>query len=629
MRYKTQLLAKAKLIKSKSEAFQAVASSLKNKYGFDLKPQMDLLYLESCLVSAGTKAGVNDNDDIFTREEAWAARHTPVLKPLNWQHQDKDIVGVIYTVQARDLSGQVLDINSETIPDIDFDLWTEAVIFRLIHPDRAREVETRVKAGDLFVSMEAWFDDYNYGLYGNNGLVKVVARNKDTAFLEKHLRVCGGVGKYHDPESGQEMRIGRVLRSITFGGCGLVDHPANKRSAITSVEVMPSAYEQNEIDIELFLQKVLESERNPSQELAVMNTQANVKPADEIKTAIVSVLDERDQVAAKAAAEKALQTRAATAEATSEELQVKNAELTKVLEAKTQEVKSLSDQTEAYNDAVKKLIEEHVTSAGATTSTPSEIVKIDSAMTGEAAFKAKIAWIQNSLAALKARAGRADELEAKLAEAEAVVREQDVRSLLSDLMSEEAVETFVAHAAQLNDEAYSRWRDEKELMVIEIVKAAAKKPCTEEDEEDEGENPFPPKKSKKKEAKAGNPFRALLEKYHSEGIANPDTSAVTNGDPLINHPGGGGINSGVNSGQLKTPRHKIAGSAAGNDPVRALESAKPKHDVSLAGATQASDESEGVNPFRTLAKLVTDPKQENDSSETQPKAKKPGFDPVQ
>jgi hypothetical protein len=628
MRYKTQLLSKATLIKPKSEAFKTVASSLKNKYGFDLKPQMDLLYLESCLVSAGVRAGVNDNDDIFTREECWSARHTPVLKPFNWQHQDKDIVGVIYTVQARDLNGNVLDINSETVPDTDFDLWTEAVIFRLIHADRAREVEARAKANDLFVSMEAWFDDYSYGLYGSNGLSKIVARNEKTAFLDKHLRAAGGVGKYHDPESGQDMRIGRVLRSITFGGCGLVDHPANKRSVITSVDVMSNIDEQDEI--ELFLQKVLESEANPSQELAVMNTQANVQP-DAIKTAIESALDSREQVAAKAAEQKALQTRAATAEATSKELEAKNAELNKAMEAKNTEVQSLKDQTAAYEAAVKKMVEEHVT-AGATNDVPPEIAKIDSAKTGQEAFNAKLAWIQNSLASLRTRAARAAELEGKLAEAEAVVREQDVRSLLGEVMSDEAIETFVAHAATLDAEAYSHWRDEKELMVIEIAKAT--KVTIEEEEDTETEAPAgkgkkPPFPPKKKDAKAGNPFKALLEKYHAESEANPDTMTVTNGDPLINHPGGENLKSGVNPGSLRTPRHKIAGSAAGDNPAKALETAKPKRDVSLAGATQAGGEGEGVNPFRVLAGLVTDSKQESEDDETEPKAKKPGFDPVQ
>lgn len=626
MRYRTQVLAKANVIKSNTDAFKAVAGQLKDKYGFDLKPQMDLLYLESCLVSAGSRAGINDNDDIFTREETWNARHTPVLKPFNWQHQDKDIVGVIYTVQARDLNGNVLDINTETVPETDFDLWTEAVIFRLIHPGRASEIETRSKANDLFVSMEAWFDDYGYGLCGKDGLAKVVARNENTSFLDKHLRASGGVGKYHDPESGQEMRIGRVLRSITFGGCGLVDHPANKRSVITSAEVFQNFNEQDEI--ELFLQRVLESEGSPSQELAVMNTQASVQP-DAIKTAIESVLDSREQTAAKAAAEQALKARATTAEAESVDLKAKNVELNQALDIKTQEVKNLNDQTAAYNEAVKKLVEEHVTAAGATNDVPAEIAKIDNAKTGAEAFNAKIAWIKNSLAGLRARAARAAELEGKLAEAEAVVREQDVRSLLGDVMSDEAVETFVAHAATLSNDAYSHWRDEKELMVLEIVKAA-KKPVEDVEEDAEGDMPFPPKKGKKKDAKAEtNAFRLLLEKHHSESQADPDTSKVTNGDPLINHPGGPGINSGVNPGQLRTPRNKIAGSAAGNDPSKVLDKAKPKNGVSLAGASQAGDESGKPNPFRVLAGVVTAPRQENDDSDSEPKAKKPGFDPVQ
>jgi len=611
MKYKTQLYSKATLLKPQTDKFKSVASSLKDKYGFDLKPQMDLLYLESCLVSAGIRAGVNDNDDIFTREECWAARHTPVLKPFNWQHQDKDIVGVIYTVQARDLNGNVLDIHDENVPENDFDLWTEAVIFRLIHPERAREVEARAKANDLFVSMEAWFDDYSYGLYGSNGLSKIVARNEKTSFLDKHLRAAGGVGKYYDPELGQDMRIGRVLRSITFGGCGLVDHPANKRSVITSVDVMSSVAEQDQI--ELFLQQLMESEANPSQELAVMNTQANVNQPN-VETAIESVLDKRDQVAAKAAAEKALQARATTAEVTSKELEAKNAELNKALEVKSQEVQSLNDQTAAYDATVKKFVEEHVT-AGATNDVPPEISKIDLAKTGADAFAAKMAWISQSRAALAVRAARADELEAKLAEAELVMREQDVRSLLSDVMSEEAVEAFVAHATKLDNDGYLQWRDMQELMVIEVAKAATT--CTEDEDAPvakKGKMPFPPKKGK--EAKAANPFKVLLEKYHSE-------------NSLINFPDGTGIDSGVTPGQLRTPRFKIAGGAAGNDPSKVLETAKPKNGVSLAGASQAGDDGEAVNPFRVLASLVTDSKQESEDNETQPKAQKPGFDPIQ
>jgi hypothetical protein len=639
-KFKTLLVSKANIVKPNSESFKAVASSIKDRYGFELKPQMDLLYLQSCLVSAGATIGVNDNDDIFTREEAWAARHTPVLKPFNWQHNDKDILGVIYTVQAKDINGNILNINDDNVPDVDFDLWTEAVIFKLIHADRAREIEKRSRANNLFVSMEAWFDDYNYGLCNEQGLTKILARNQDTGFLDKHLRAAGGNGKYLDPDLGQEVRIGRVLRSITFGGCGLVDSPANKRSHISSVEPIMNFTAHD--DVESLLLKVFESDSNMLQEELLMNAQANnqgpIKP-EEIKTVIASVLDERDQVAAKARDEATLKARASQAEAKSQELEAKVAELNQALQSKDAENKSLNDQTAAYQEAVRKLIDEHVAAAGATDDTPPEIAAIDAAKTGEEAFKAKIAWIQNSLAGLRARAARADELELSLAEAETIVRENEVRALLDGVVSDEVMETFVSHAASLDNEEYSRWRDEKELMVIEMVKAAKKaKEGSPEEEADEsaeeaaaeGDEPKGKMAKKKAKSNATNPFKEWLEKLRSEaGEADPNTmDGANNHEELINPPDGGGIESGVSPEKLRTPRHKIAGSAAGNDPLKALKNAKPKSDVSLAGASQAGDEGATVNPFRVLAELVTEqPKQV--SEETDTKAKKPGFDPVQ
>lgn len=614
MKYRTTLVAKADIVKPKSDEFKAIAASLQDRYGFELKPQMDLLYVRSCLVSAGANAGVNDNDDIFTREEAWAARHTPVLKPFNWQHDDKDILGVIYTVQARDLEGNILDISDETPPDCDFDLWVEAAIFSLVHADRAAEIESRSKAGTLFVSMEAWFDDYGYGLCDpkTGQLGKIVARNKSTSFLDRHLRAGGGVGVYRDPESDQDMRIGRVLRSITFGGCGFVDRPANKRSVIEAVEPMNSLSGQRDTEsqIELLLQKVLESQR----EEIVMNTQANgpVNP-EVVGAAVESALDKREKAAAEKREREALVTRANQAEELNQQLQSKIDELSQAREGQATEVEALKTQLEQYGQAVDKLVKE--AAAGATGSTPAEIAAIDAAQSGEAAFNAKLAWIGNSMASLSKRATRAEELEQQLAEAEAVVREQEVRALLGDAVSEEALETFVSHAASLSDEAYAHWRDEKELMILELVASAAKK-----------EMPFPPKKGEKKEegkpADKGcaNVFEALLAKRRSEsGAASPDTP--THMGHLINHPGGEGVKSGVNPGGLRTPRHKIAGSA-GDDPAQSLEGAQEDGGVSLAGA-QAGGDGEGVSPFRILAGLVVDAQEEEKEVQG-----RPGFDPV-
>jgi len=239
---------------------------------------------------------------------------------------------------------------------------------------------------------------------------------------------------------------------------------------------------------------------------------------------------------------------------------------------------------------------------------------------GDSAWAAKIGWIKKSMASLAARAARADELETQLAEAEAVVREQEVRSLFGNSMSEDAIETFVSHSSTLGEDEYSRWRDEKELMLLEV--SAAKKEMPDFIKKKKGDM----KEDKKEDKGKANVFEALLMKRRSEsGSANPDTMNGNPNEPtLINqNTGDVQVNSGVNSGQLKTPIHKIAGSA-GDNPADALENAQEESGVSLAGA-QTGDDGEGVNPFRTLANVVTDAHDEKKEEDQE----RPGFDPVQ
>lgn len=625
MKYKTHIISKATLVDPRSDQFKSIASVIKQKYGFDISPQIDLLYVRSCLVSAGMRAGINDNDDIFTREEAWAARHSPVLKPLNWKHKDKDILGVIYSVEARDLNNNLLDITSNTVPEVDFDLWTEAAVFSLIFPERADEIQLRVKSNDLFVSMEAWFDDYGYGLCSDDTIAKILPRNKDTSFLDKHLRVLGGAGKYRDPESGQDMRIGRVLRSITFGGCGLVDRPANKRSDIDKVQPMSELMSRNQdIALEALIQKVMESE-NMEETIMTANAQVltsnNVEP-EVVRAAVASEFEAREQAAAKAKERSDLEARAKAAETKAAELETEKADLVKALEDKNAELAKLNENKNAYEEAVRQLVQEQV-QAGATNSVPAEIAAIDAAQNGTAAFKAKLAWIQNSIASLRARSARADELETQLRAAEQVVREQEVRDLFGESVSEDTLNAFVSHASSLESDEYTMWRDEKELMLIELAKSAkedkkmmkGKMPPMKKDET------CPPGET----AASTNPFVELLSKKRAESVANPDTMNGNPNEPnLINPPLGTGINSGVNSGTLRNPRFKVGGSA-GKDPSQVLENLQADSGLQLAGASHAEGEVVGADPFRTLASIVTGAAV--DKSENQDK--KPGFDPVQ
>jgi hypothetical protein len=599
-RYKTQITAAVTQVSPDSDKFKSIAAAVE-KYGLTLKPQMDVLYLESCLVSAGNMAGINENDDIFTRDEAWAARHSPVMKPLNWQHTDKDIIGVMYSIQARDLDGKVLDFSSDTPPECDFDLYTEAVVWRLIHADRAKEIESRAKARDLFVSMEAWFDDYSYGMCDlKGGLNEVVGRDKSTAFLDDHLRVNRGSGSY------EGKRIGRVLRSITFGGCGFVDRPANKRSFITDVRVgseEPAVVAFSEEEQLSKLIELLSNKLYSSKEEVLMNAQANQSDKPLTKAEVAELLDERERLQTQAAEQSAVKARAEAAELKVGKLEQDVSSLNQTLEAKNAELQTLDQEFKSLETALNEFVKVQV-EAGATSSTPAEISAIDAAKDGEAAFKAKLAWIGNSMAQLRSRATRADELEAELVLAAEIVREQQVRALFSEVLPEDHVTALVEKAKSLADEAFEDWMAEKELLLIDLApKSDAAFPPAAEDK-GKKKMPFPPKKGEKvkptdEEACASSQFRTLLESRN-----------VTEAD-LINHPGGADVSSGLSSSKLKSVllRHKVAGSTAGDDLTKELENAQPEGDnVNLAGTSQAGEEGEGENPFAALAAIVTEKK---------------------
>lgn len=590
MKYRTLLTAKAEIITGNSDEYKAIAS----KYGLETHPQMDLLYVRSCLVSAGSKAGINANDDTFTREEAWAARFSPVLKPANWQHNDRDILGVVYSVEARDLNGTVLDLDLETPPECEFEFWTEAVVYKLIQPERAGEIETRAQAGELFVSMEAWFDDYQYGLCDETGrLSKIVARNAETSYLDNHLKANRGTGQY----KGQ--RLVRVLSNITFGGYGFVDDPANKRSIISDVKSVMSdaASTRGNDDIIVRIRELLDNcEPIRSTEEIVMNANASDQSRQldgkGVEAAVEVVLD-RKAAADKAAAEElALKNRATAAEAAKVEAEGKAEEAEKAQQAKEAELVALQTQVDDFNATIDEAIK---TEAGATGDTPAEIAAIDAASDGAAAWTAKLAWLTKSRAALKVRAERADELEGQLAEAAKQVRADEVRDLFSDILSDDEVEAFVVHAATLDADSYSAWRDQQEIVVL----AVAAKPAFLKDKEDKDKDKGKDDK-KKKDAKADEVglFAALLEGRRTEAE-----------ELLLNHPGKEDLKSGVTPAApgLKVPRHRIAGAAEGDDTDLLENLQVDDQSVDLAGAANGGDsnEVETENGFRTLAAEVT------------------------
>ena len=193
----------------------------------DTVDQIDLYYLNSVLVSTGW----NKNDDVFDTAETWMARKSPEDKQFNFMHDETDIIGHITGNIVVDQNGRKLSdsTNTDGLPEA-FDIITSAVLYNSWSDPalkaRMDKIIAEIEEDKWFVSMEALFAGFDYAVITPNDEHKTVARTQESAFLTKHLRAYGGNGEY------EGHKIGRLLRSITFAGKGLVSNPANPKSVI-------------------------------------------------------------------------------------------------------------------------------------------------------------------------------------------------------------------------------------------------------------------------------------------------------------------------------------------------------------------------------------------------------------
>lgn len=189
----------------------------------------DLHRLYTILVTVGW----NLNDDVFGVKEVWDARHSPEDKPFNLEHNPRHVIGHITGSVVVDDDYEVIadDTSVDDLPN-KFHILTSAVVYKHIKsrdeklPDETKELLDSIANGEWYVSMEALFSDFDYALTSVTGVKSVLARNEETAFLTKHLRVQGGLGEY------QGYKIGRHLKNITFSGKGLVKKPGNPESYV-------------------------------------------------------------------------------------------------------------------------------------------------------------------------------------------------------------------------------------------------------------------------------------------------------------------------------------------------------------------------------------------------------------
>ena len=188
---------------------------------------LNLHAFKSLLVSVGW----NKNDDVFDKQEVWAARATPEDQPINIEHDSTKIRGHItgqYPVNAK-MERLADDLTVDELPD-KYHIVTSGVLYKHYEDEDVKKEMTAVISelaeGKWYVSMECLLRGFDYAVISPSGKASIVPRQEESAFLTKHLRAYGGSGKYDG------YRVGRLLRNFSFSGKGLVRKPANPESVI-------------------------------------------------------------------------------------------------------------------------------------------------------------------------------------------------------------------------------------------------------------------------------------------------------------------------------------------------------------------------------------------------------------
>lgn len=321
--------------------YSAALDSFFAKSGRD---DSDIYHTYSILVTTSW----NKNDDVFSKEDVWAARNTPQYKPTNLEHDEKQIVGGIIGNWPVDSNFNILDKNSsvEQLPDV-YHLLVSSVIYRQWQDQeyqaRAEELIKNIESGQKFVSMECVFRGFDYAVTGPDNKNHILARNSETSFLTKHLRAYGGEGTYEDH------KVGRLLRNITFSGKGYVDRPANPDSIIfdknhvfdfTNASTAENLFFDNN-GVSVRIEKEIFSDVR--QENLNMSNEFLSDQVRELKEALVAAQADNQELSEK------------LSEANVEKWETQVAELTQTIEALNQSMDKASDDLVSANSDIEEL----------------------------------------------------------------------------------------------------------------------------------------------------------------------------------------------------------------------------------------------------------------------------------
>ena len=193
--------------------------------------QIDLMYFSAIFVSSGE----NLNGAFFEPHELTLGEKTIVNKALDIEHNEKEIIGHLYDRVFIDEYGNILAIDDlKTMSKDDLNVKNiHVAIAGIIYKNRFPEVAKEVAEGKWKVSMECYYSDFDLKI-GNLLLTRKDA--EALGFGQDCSSIIGKIGKVI--KDGKEMasgKIARVLRGITFSGCGIVENPANPPSIVLEV----------------------------------------------------------------------------------------------------------------------------------------------------------------------------------------------------------------------------------------------------------------------------------------------------------------------------------------------------------------------------------------------------------
>jgi hypothetical protein len=206
--------------------------------------QIDLQYFSAVFVSSGA----NLNHAYFLPSELVKAEGTIVNKAMDVEHNEEEIVGHIYKRIFMDEGGkeisleELASIEEASLDKKEVHIAIAGIIYKNRFPDLAEEVVS----GKWCVSMEAYFKNFDVKV----GDLIITRKEAEVLGIADDVSIFGRIGKVFKAK--KEIAVGkidRVLRGITFSGCGFVKKPANPTSVVLETATDKGVNMNNKDDI--------------------------------------------------------------------------------------------------------------------------------------------------------------------------------------------------------------------------------------------------------------------------------------------------------------------------------------------------------------------------------------------